>query len=119
MLIKTAFSPSELWSPCLAFFLSLLLSYHRLQTTRIQSTKGPTFIIVKKWWGQCRRKLRLGPQRGEDVRPSSSWLPELLGLGKAQNSGATESALLWNTRKLELHAKQGMLHVEQLGAWAA
>ena len=32
---------------------------------------------------------------------SSSWLPELLGPGKAQNTGATESTLLWNTGGLE------------------
>ena len=50
------------------------------------------------------------------VRPSSSWLPELLWPGKAQNTGATESVLLWSTQKLELHAKQGMLHIEQPGA---
>ena len=29
--------------------------------------------------------------------------------GKAQNAGPTESALLWNTRKLEPHATQGPL----------
>ena len=67
-------------------------------------------------------KLRLGPRRGEGSphpgrgSPSSSWLPELLGPGKAQNAGATESALLWRTRKLELHSTQGPLHIEQPGA---
>ena len=45
-----------------------------------------------------RRRLRLGTRRGEGalhqgrVRPSSSWLPELLRPGKAQNAGATKSA---------------------------
>ena len=48
-------------------------------------------------------------------RPSP-WLPELLRPGKAQNAGATESALLWSTRKLELHSTQGPLHIEQPGA---
>ena len=56
---------------------------------------------------QCAQKLRLGPQRGEGaphpgrVRPSSSWLPELLRPGKAQNTGPTESAPLWSTREPE------------------
>ena len=58
---------------------------------------------------------RSAPHPGR-VRPSSSWLPELLGPGKAQNAGAAESALLWNTRGLEPRAAQGMLHIEQPGA---
>ena len=33
------------------------------------------------------------------MRPSSPWLPEPLRLGKAQNAGATKSALLWRTWK--------------------
>ena len=71
------------------------------------------------WHGQ---KLRLGPWRGEGaphpgrVCLSSSWLPEPLRPGKAQNAGATESALLQNTRKLEPHATQGTLHIELQGA---
>ena len=52
------------------------------------------------------------PGRG---RPSL-WLPEPLRPGKAQNTGATESAVLWSTRKLEQHATQGPLHIEQPGA---
>ena len=36
--------------------------------------------------------------------------------GKAQYTGATKSALLWRTRKLEPQATQGPLHIEQLGA---
>ena len=52
------------------------------------------------------------------VCSSSSWLPELLRPGKAQTAGPTESALLWSTRKLELHATQGPLPIEQPGAWA-
>ena len=48
------------------------------------------------------------------VRPSP-WLPEPLRLGKAQNTGTTESALLWSTRKLEPHSAQGPLHIEQPG----
>ena len=68
------------------------------------------------------RGLRLGPQRGEGAvhpgraRPSSSWLPELLGPAKAQNAGAAESALVWSTRGLEPRAAQGTLHIEQPGA---
>ena len=48
------------------------------------------------------------------VRPSL-WLPEPLRPGEAQNAGATESALLWRTRKLEPHSTQGPLHIEQPG----
>ena len=68
------------------------------------------------------QKLRLGPRRGDialhprSMHPSSSWLPELLGLGKAQNAGPTESTLLWSAQKLEPHATQGPLHIEQPGA---
>ena len=50
------------------------------------------------------------------VCPLSSWLPELLGPGKAQNAGPTESELLWNTQKLEPHPTQGPLHIEQPGS---
>ena len=52
--------------------------------------------------------MRLGPRRGEGalhpgrVRSSSSWLPELLWPGKAQNAGPTESVFLWNTKNLNL-----------------
>ena len=49
------------------------------------------------------------------VRPSL-WLPEPLRLGKTQNAGTTESALLWRTRKLEPHSTQGPLHIEKPGA---
>ena len=49
------------------------------------------------------------------VHPSL-WLPEFLRPGKAQNAGATESVLLWSTRKLEPHSTQGPLHIEQPGA---
>ena len=38
---------------------------------------------------------------------------------KAQNAGAAESMLLWNTRGLEPRAAQGTLHIEQQGGWAA
>ena len=41
------------------------------------------------------------------------WLPEPLRPGKTQNAGASESALLWSTRKLELPSTQGPLHTEQ------
>ena len=54
------------------------------------------------------------PHLGKE-RPSLC-LPEPLRPGKAQNAGATESALLWSTRKLEPHSTQGPLHTEQPGA---
>ena len=57
-------------------------------------------------------KGALHPGRG---RPSL-WLPWLLRPGTAQNAGATKSALLWRTRKLEPHSTQGLLHIEQPGA---
>ena len=46
------------------------------------------------------------------VRPSL-WLPEPLRPGKTQKAGATEFALWWSTRKLELHSTQeiGRAHV--------
>ena len=68
------------------------------------------------------QKLRLGPRRGKcmphlgRVHLLSSWLPEPLRPGKAQNTGATESAFLWGTQKLEPHTMQGMLPIEQPGA---
>ena len=49
------------------------------------------------------------------MRSSSSWLPELLRPGKAQNAGPTESALLWSNRKLEPHTTQGRLPI---AAWS-
>ena len=52
------------------------------------------------------------PGRGR----ASLWLPEPLRPGKTQNAGATESTLLWRTRKLEPHSTQGPLHIEQPGA---
>ena len=57
-------------------------------------------------------KRRARPGR---ARPSLR-LPEPLRPGKTQHAGATESALLWRTRKRELHSKQGPLHIEQPGA---
>ena len=67
------------------------------------------------------RGLGLGPRREGAlylgrVRLRSSWLPELLGPGNAQNAGAAKSGLLWNTGGLEPRAAQSMLHIEQLGA---
>ena len=46
----------------------------------------------------------------------SLWLPGPLRQGKAQNPGATDSALLWRTRKPEPHSTPGPLHIEQQGA---
>ena len=45
----------------------------------------------------------LRPGRGR----ASLWLPGPLRPGKTHHAGATESALLWSTRKLELQAMQG------------
>ena len=82
--------------------------------------RGGQKVHAPDWRGP---KLRLGPRRAEGMphlgrlRPSSSWLPELLGPGKAPNAGvAFCSVLLWNTRELEPHAAQGTLHIEQPGA---
>ena len=38
--------------------------------------------------------------------------------GWGRHAGATESTLLWRTRKLEPHSTQGPLHIEQPAAWA-
>ena len=62
------------------------------------------------------RRRALGPRTAHVQRAPTPWLPEPLKPGKTQNTGATESALLWRTRKLELHATQGLLHIEQPGA---
>ena len=70
----------------------------------------------------CTWKLRLGTRRGratphpERVCSSSSWLPELLRPGKAQNSGPNKSAHLWSTRELEPQATHGPLPIEKPGA---
>ena len=56
-----------------------------------------------------------GAQHPGRVRPSL-WLPEPLRPGKAQNAGATESALLWGSLKLEPPSTQGPLHIEWPGA---
>ena len=53
--------------------------------------------------------------QGECARQAPGCL-SYSGQGKAQNVGPTESALLWNTQKLELHTTQGPLHIEQTGA---
>ena len=66
------------------------------------------------------RRRALGPRREKarraGERAPSLWLPEPLRPGKAQHAGATESALLWRTQKLEPHSTQGPLHIEQPGA---
>ena len=51
----------------------------------------------------CVRKLRLGQggRRRAAPRESVLKLPKLLGPGKAQNAGPTESAPLWRTREPE------------------
>ena len=57
---------------------------------------------------QSTQKLKLGPWRGEGalhlarVCSSSSWLPELLRPGKAQNAGPTESVFCGMPRNLNL-----------------
>ena len=70
---------------------------------------------------EVRPAARAGAAEGKGAphlgrgRPSL-WLPEPLRPGKTQHAGATESALLWRTRKLEPHSTQGPLHIEQPGA---
>ena len=49
-------------------------------------------------------------------RAPSLWLPGPLGRGKTEHAGATESALLGRTGKLDPHSTQGPLHIEQPGA---
>ena len=79
---------------------------------------------IKRWQEyteKTRPAARAGVAEGKGTphlargRPSP-WLSELLRPGKAQNAGATEAALVWSTRKLELHSTQGPLHIEQPGA---
>ena len=71
----------------------------QLETSSPEETQGTPDL--RTW------KLRLGPPRGEGalhlgrVGSSSSWLPELLQPGKAQNAGPTKFASLWSTQKLE------------------
>ena len=62
----------------------------RLNTGRTRQARAET----KAGTAEGRRRT-VGRHLGR-VCPSSSWLPELLRLGKAQYAGATESALLWN-----------------------
>ena len=71
----------------------------------------PTGARGNRGWGRGGEKAH---RTGESARQAR--LPELLRPGKAQNAGPTKSALLWRTRKLEPHATQGPLHIEQPGA---
>ena len=76
-------------------------------------------VVVLKFQSRARAGAAEGkgaprPGRG---RPSPR-LPGALRPGKTQHAGATESALLWRTWKLEPHSAQGPLHIEQPGAWA-
>ena len=77
----------------------------------------PTGNWVWGNWVWGRRGEKAHRARGECARPAPGCLI-LLGPGKAQNTGAIESTLSWSTQKLEPHAMQGMLHIEQPGAWA-
>ena len=58
---------------------------------------------------------RTPPRESAPLKLLAAWAAQE---GKAQNAGPTESALLWSTRKLEPHAMQGPLHIEQPEAWA-
>ena len=53
---------------------------------------GPAHMETEAGTVEGIRRTALGR-----VHTSSSWLPELLRSGKAQNAGPTESVLLWNT----------------------
>ena len=64
------------------------------------------------WAARRREKRCTAPGRTR----ASLWLPEPLRPGKTQHAGATESALLWRTRKLEPHSTRGPVHIEQPGA---
>ena len=61
------------------------------------------------------RRRALGPWR-EKARRARGEGAQASGCLKTQHAGETESALLWRTRKLEPHSRQGPFHIEQPGA---
>ena len=66
--------------------------------------------------GDAEGKRRAAPGESAQVKLLAAWAALT---GKAQNAGAAFcSALLWNTRGLELRAAEGPRHIEQPGAWA-
>ena len=85
------------------------LRYANDPTLMAESEEEPKSLLMK-----VKERGKGEPHPGR-LRPRL-WLPEPLRWGKAQNPGATESALLWRTRKLEPHSTQGPLHIEQPGA---
>ena len=101
------------------WFLSKdFLRPHRPHTLGPAEGKGaphPGKVCPSLWLpGPLAAEGKGAPHPGR-MRPSL-WLPKPLRPEKTQNTGATESALLWRTRKLELHSTQGLLHIEQPGA---
>ena len=75
----------------------------------------PGRVRPSLWLPELLAAERKGAPHPRSVCPSL-WLLEPLRPGKAQNAGATESALLWSTRKLEPHSTQGLHHIEHPGA---
>ena len=66
--------------------------------------------------GTTEGRRRAAPGESAPVKPLAAWDARTR---KAQKAGAAFcSALLWKTRGLEPCATQGMLHIEQPGAWA-
>ena len=61
-------------------------------------------------WGWAAGEKARRTQESAPVKLLAAWAAPA---GKAQNAGATKSALLWNTRKLEPRAAQGRLPIEQ------
>ena len=104
----------------------LLLSFPNLLAYWVQQFSSSMFqdlkhLYLKTSWDPTGGAL--GPRREKAHRirgecAQASGCVNRSGQGKAKNAGATEPALLWSTWKLEPHSMQGLLHIEQLGAWA-
>ena len=84
-------------------------SWEQTQATRTGLAHGETEA------GTAEGIRCTAPGESAPVKLLAAWAAQP---GKAQNAGPTESALLWRTRKLEPHATQVPLHIEQPGAWA-
>ena len=88
----------------------------QLETSSPEQTQG-----TPDWYS---RKLRLGPRRGEGaphpgrVRPSSSWLPELLGWGRHKTQAQPNLRLCggpenWNRTQLRARSLESSPEPEQ------
>ena len=87
----------------------------RLEASSREQTQGTPDWRTETEAGTMEGIRRTAPGESAPVKPLAAWAARQ---GKAQNAGPTESALWWNIRKLEPHATQGWLHIEQPGAWA-